>query len=366
MATILTDGFDDMIGSGPHMQDVFRWITRMAPTDRPVLILGETGTGKELVARAIHRHSPRRERRFVDLNCAAVPTSLFESEVFGHEPGAFTDAKSRRIGCFEQADRGTLFFDEVGELSSEAQTKLLRVIERGEVTRLGGSRPVPVNVRIIAATNADLDAAMTRGVFRPDLYWRLNTLQIRLPPLRERPTDLPLLVEHYFARIKVAVGRPAVNLSVDAQDALLAHGWPGNVRELEHALEQAIVSASGSTIEATDLPLSIFEAPKGPQVPNLVRPKDVPLPEALRQFTDRLERRWILEALRECNGNRGAAARALGIDRRTLYSMAARLRLVAEATSPVERKSLQSRTTRVGSIDPNRSDPMISPQRRQR
>jgi len=218
--------FDSMIGASEAMQHVFRWIVRSAPLDVPVLICGETGTGKELVARSIHRRSARADGPFVDVNCSAVPTTLFESEFFGHERGAFTDAREAKPGFFERAHGGTLFLDEVGDLALEAQAKLLRVIDQGEVLPLGARRPTPIDVRIVAATNVDLVAAIARETFRKDLYWRLNGFSVRLPPVRERAGDVALLIDEVFERTRVALRRPDVRLLPGARQALLDHDWP--------------------------------------------------------------------------------------------------------------------------------------------
>ena len=251
------DPYPEFLGDSIAMRRVYRLMSRIAPSTQNVLVLGETGTGKELVARAIHRTSNRRVGPFVPVNCAAVPGTLFEAEFFGHEPGAFTDAKGRRHGRFEQADRGTLFLDEIGEMPLEAQAKLLRALERREVTRLGGSHAISVDVRIIAATNVDLDAAVARGAFRRDLFHRLEGATLPLPPLRERGGDVRLLVDRYLAMLGQELnGTPAV-VSPEALQALFAYGWPGNIRELENVLRQALTTAMGPVVEFQDLQRSV-------------------------------------------------------------------------------------------------------------
>lgn len=323
------DPYDELLGESDAMREVFGLISRIALTTRTVLILGETGTGKELVARAIHRTSKHSAGPFVPVNCAAVPASLVESEFFGHEPGAFTDARARRAGTFEQANHGTLFLDEIGELPMEAQPKLLRVIERREITRLGGSQTIPVDIRIIAATNVELDAAMTRGAFRRDLFHRLNAVEVRLPPLRERRGDLQLLIEHYLTKLAHELNATVANVSADARELLLAYSWPGNIRELENALSQALTTATGGAVELKDLPRSVRDPALGIAPVDLIRSPDMPLSEALGRMTERLERQWILAALHSCRGSRTEAARSLGIDRKTLFDKMRRYRITA-------------------------------------
>jgi DNA-binding NtrC family response regulator len=322
------DAFDGMMGTSAPMLDLFQWIVRAAPLDEPVLICGETGTGKELVARSIHRRSARAKGPFVAVNCAGVPTTLFEDQFFGHERGAFTDAKGAKLGFFEQAHGGTLFLDEVGELALDAQAKLLRVIAQREVQRLGRERPTPVNVRIVAATNVEMVQAIREGRFRKDLYWRLNGVSLHVPAVRERHGDVALLVDWFFDRIRVDLQRPAVALSSDARQALLTHTWPGNVREVEHVLRAAILTAPGEIVETVDLPPEVADAGQGVlEREELSWPEPATLRQSLASVDERLERQFIEQALTRAKGNRTEAARRLGINPRTLYAKMQRHRL---------------------------------------
>ena len=312
-----TYGFEEIVGISRPMQEIFRLMAKMAGTDATVLILGESGTGKELVARAIHRRGARAPGPFVAVNCSAIPATLVESEFFGHERGAFTDAKEARPGRFEQAHGGTLFLDEVGDLPFEAQAKLLRVLEQREVTRLGGRRAIPVDVRVIAATNKDLEAGIERGEFREDLYWRLNVLGVRLPPLRERGEDLPLLIDHLFERLTRELDSRVTSMAPEARRLLLAHDWPGNVRELQNTMRRAVILADGDTLQVRDLPLRIRGA--AGSGPNGSR-EALTLAEAVGRATERVERQLIQATLLEHGGNQTTAAEVLGINRRTLYT----------------------------------------------
>jgi DNA-binding NtrC family response regulator len=312
-------GFDDIVGISSGMRDVFRFISRVANRDATVLVLGESGTGKEMVARAIHRRSGRAAGPFLAVNCSAIPPTLVESEFFGFEKGAFTDAKEAHAGKFEQAHGGTLFLDEVGDLPLDAQGKLLRVLEDREVTRIGARKPVKVDVRVLAATNRDLDGAVAREAFRQDLFWRLNVLSVKLPPLRDRPEDLPLLIDAFVQRLSRDLSLDVRSISPEARRLLTAHDWPGNVRELENTLQRAMLLAEGTSLQAGDLPPRIRgEMPGEPsgsaQVGRLT------LVEAVRRSTERIERTWIQSALAEHHGNRTAAAEALGINRKTLFN----------------------------------------------
>ena len=300
-----------------------------AESDVPVLITGETGTGKDLCARAIHEHSSRSAKPFVVVNCAAIPEPLFESELFGHEKGAFTGADRRRIGRFEAAHGGTLFLDEVGELAPGSQAKLLRAIETSSFEPVGASRTVTVDVRIIAATNRELAGEMARGTFRRDLFYRLNVIDIRTPPLRARRADIPILVASFLVEIAARQGRPVPELDASALAALAAHDYPGNVRELQHALERAVALARGRTITVDHLPSDM--APSltppaaeggGPGNPGGI----APLGEAIDQF----ERAHIKRALAQTGGHRGRAAALLGISRKSLWE---RLRDASRAAS---------------------------------
>src|SRR6266566_4510744 len=242
-------GFEEIVGRDTTLRELLETVRDVAATDSTILLTGETGTGKELVARAIHTLSPRRERTMVKLNCGAMAAGLVESELFGHERGAFTGALQRRIGRFEQADRGTLFLDEIAELPLDGQVKLLRVVEEQELERVGGSHPVRVDVRLVAATNRDLDVAVAAGRFRADLFYRLNVVPLRLPPLRERPGDIPLLVQAFIAHFRRKLAKPLHDVSPESLRRLEAHSWPGNIRELHHVVERACALARGRVVD---------------------------------------------------------------------------------------------------------------------
>jgi two-component system response regulator FlrC len=293
----------EFVTAEPAVLRLLELVDRVAARDIAVLITGETGAGKELVARRLHRASPRAAGPFVAVNCAAFPENLAESELFGHERGAFTGAERQRAGRFEEASGGTLFLDEVGELALPLQAKLLRVLEERRVRRIGGSEDLAVDVRVVAATNRDLEAEAERGTFRRDLYFRLAVLRVDLPPLRERPRDIPLLADHLLRRIAARLGGAQLAIGADAEAALARHTWPGNVRELRNALERAAVVRGEGVIGAADLGLRESAAPAGA----------VPLDR------DEREREAVLAALRQAGGNREAAARLLGVSVRTLY-----------------------------------------------
>ena len=293
----------EMLGQAPAMQDVFRAIGRLSQSNVTVMITGESGSGKELVARALHKHSPRGEGPFVAINTAAIPKDLLESELFGHERGAFTGAQQRRAGQIEAAAGGVLMLDEVSEMTPSAQVKLLRVLQEREFTRLGSTRPVKADIRLIAATNRDLRAAMERGDFRDDLYYRLQVFGIRIPPLRDRPEDILALTEQFLEDLSVSLGRAPAGLTHDAKAALLAHPWRGNARELRNALERAAIIAEGGLIAAEHLGLDLV-SPRSP-----VAATSVPA----------MERQLIERALRETRGNKARAARMLGLSRKQLY-----------------------------------------------
>jgi DNA-binding NtrC family response regulator len=315
-------GFTDIIGHGPAMREVFSLMCRVAPTDVTVLILGESGTGKELVARAIHQKSPRASGPFVAVNCSAIPSSLVETEFFGHERGAFTDARDSHSGKFEQAHRGTIFLDEVGDLALEAQAKLLRVLQDRIVTRVGAERGSPMDVRVIAATNHHLEAAVASGRFRGDLYWRLNVMTVKLPALRERPEDLPALIDHLLERTNRELGTKVTAIAPEASRLLHAYEWPGNVRELENALRRALVLADGPTLRVADLPPRV-QSLGGDPGKTPVMPEgggSLTLAAAVTHATARIERAMIQATLSECDGNRTATAASLGINRRTLFN----------------------------------------------
>ena len=311
---------DPLVGVSKAMEELRALIARVAPTEVRVLVTGESGTGKELVASAIHRQSARAAKPFVCVNSAAIPKDLVESELFGHERGAFTGATERRIGRFELADGGTLLLDEVGDLGPEAQAKLLRVLETGVIERLGGEKPVTVDVRVIAATNKDLSRATHQGQFREDLLFRLNVLPVHILPLRERPEDIPPLVQHFAARQVARLGRP-VRCDAGAVQLLAAYAWPGNVRELANLVERLAILATGATITADDVARVVRR--DGAPPPSPEGWTDVELSEALDQF----ERTLIARALSAAHGNVADAARKLATDRANLYRRMRRLGL---------------------------------------
>jgi two-component system NtrC family response regulator len=308
-------GFGEIIGQSKPMLEVFALVEKVAVAKATVLITGESGTGKELIARAIHARSPRTEEPFVAVNCMALTETLLESELFGHEKGAFTGAVSRRRGRFEVADKGTLFLDEVGEIAQSLQVKLLRVLQERTFERVGGSQPIRVDVRIVAATNRDLAEGVAAGRFREDLYYRLNVVRIQLPPLRERKEDLPNLVAHFVRKYAAETGRSAPEISPEAMRLIYEHEWPGNVRELENALERAVILC-GARILPSDLPLEVRPAAEEPKATEL--PRDMGITEAVED----LERRMILRALKEAHGVAAHAAEALGLTKSNLaYKM---------------------------------------------
>ncbi len=311
---------DPLVGTSGAMDELRALIARIAPTDARVLITGESGTGKELVSSAIHRQSSRAAKPFVTVNSAAIPKDLVESEMFGHERGAFTGASERRLGRFELADTGTLFLDEVGDLGAEAQAKLLRVLETGVIERVGGERPQTVNVRVLAATNKELGRAVQQGHFREDLLFRLNVIPIHIPPLRERPEDIPPLVRHFAQRQTARLGR-AVELDVGALQLLTAYHWPGNVRELANLLERLTILSSGDMLTADDVLRVLPQDGTRPAAQALGEWTDVALAEAL----DRYERELIVRALSAAKGNVADAARKLATDRANLYRRMRRL-----------------------------------------
>jgi two-component system nitrogen regulation response regulator NtrX len=320
---------DPLVGASAAMGELRAMIARVAPTESRVLITGESGTGKELVASAIHRQSTRASKQFVTVNSAALPRDLVESEMFGHERGAFTGATERRQGRFELADSGTLFLDEVGDLGPEAQAKLLRVLESGVVHRVGGERPFTVNVRVIAATNKDLPTAVRQGQFREDLWFRLNVLPIHIPPLRERPEDVAPLVRHFAVRCAMRLGHP-VNFDAGAIPLLAAYPWPGNVRELANIIERLAILATSDTLTADDVSRVL------PQDGGSLHPVKSEAPWhdiALTDVLDRQERELIARALSAARGNVAEAARRLATDRANLYRRMRRLGIETPRTS---------------------------------
>ncbi|MDE3052961.1 MAG: sigma-54-dependent Fis family transcriptional regulator [Gemmatimonadota bacterium] len=312
----------EMVGASPGMGRVRELIERVASTDARVLITGESGTGKELVAAAIHEASPRRERPFVRVNCAAIPRDLVESEMFGHEKGAFTGASERRIGRFELAHTGTLLLDEVGDLGQEAQAKLLRAIEAREIERVGGGKPIRVDVRIVAATNKDLARAVAEGQFREDLLFRLNVIPLPVPPLRERPDDVPLLVAHFSALHRARTGHPAPRWTEEAVALLTRYRWPGNVRELANVVERLAILHAGRDVTADDVRrvVAVGNADGAPPLPDPAR-----LARPLSEMLDEYEKILISRALSVAGGNVAEAARRLRTDRPNLYRRMRRL-----------------------------------------
>ena len=307
---------DGLVGRSAPMLAVYKQIALASAARAPVLVTGETGTGKELVARALHRHGPRSTRPFVAVNCGAFAEGLLESELFGHVRGAFTGAVGDKRGVFEQAHGGTLFLDEVGEMSPALQVRLLRALEAGDVRPVGGSRALKVDVRAIAATHRDLERAVAEGTFRQDLFYRLNVFRIALPPLRERPEDIPMIAAHVLRKASEQTARP-VHLTPAALQSLGAYAWPGNVRELQNALERLAVTAPGGVIDADDLPKAFQDRP-----PSLEEPLFTGLPTL-----EEMEKRYLRHVVAAVGGNRSRAAEVLGIDRRTLYRMAERFSL---------------------------------------
>jgi len=302
----VSDGFEEIIGARGALREVVALVRTVAPTDSTALIEGETGTGKELIAHAIHEHSTRRDRSFVKLNCAAIPLGLLESELFGHERGAFTGAVTRKIGRFEGANRGTLFLDEVGDIPPELQPKLLRVLQDGEFERLGSTQTQRANVRLVAATNKDLAKLVAQNQFRSDLYYRLNVFPIRVPPLRHRSGDIPLLVTHFVRIYSERINKHITRIPMEVMEAVIGHSWPGNVRELQNFIERSVILTNGNTLR---LPVGGLE-----QSAENDSPEPITLEEAERHHIRKTleQARWVV------GGPRGAALR-LGLKRSTLY-----------------------------------------------
>jgi len=296
--------FENIIGSSPAMQDIFATIMRVAPTRATVLLAGESGVGKDMIARAIHQHSPRKDRPFVKINCTAIPENLMESELFGYEKGAFTGANISKPGKFEQANTGTVMLDEIGDVPASVQVKLLRILQEREFERLGSNKTQQTDVRVIAATNVDLRAALEQGTFREDLYYRLNVVPMNIPPLRERKEDIPYLVDHFVKKF-------GGEISEGALERLVSYHWPGNVRELENVIERSILLAKGPRVEADDIKI---ESGIGRARPAFST--EAFLPEGLT--LDQYEQSIIREALKRANGNKSQAARLLGLTRNAL------------------------------------------------
>ncbi|HXJ23188.1 MAG TPA: sigma-54 dependent transcriptional regulator [Polyangia bacterium] len=302
----------NLIGRSAVMQEIFALIRRLSGSAASVLVTGASGTGKELVAKAIHFNSPRRERPFVALNCAAIPDTLLESELFGYKRGAFTDARTDRAGIFLEADGGTIFLDEIAELSPALQAKLLRVLQEGEIRPLGAARSEKVDVRVVAATNKELEARLIDGTFREDLYYRLNVINIHLPALRDRAEDILPLAEHFLTRSTTKAGKEVRGFHETARKALLAYGWPGNVRELENVVERAVALAEEALVQPEDLPQAIRER-------RMTAEDDLSAAVARGLTLDELEREYIKRVLAAESGNKTRAAQRLGLDRKTLY-----------------------------------------------
>ncbi len=311
-------GFEGVIGNSPQMHRIIEILKNVAPTDSTVLISGENGTGKELVAKALHQNSPRKNKPFVPLNISALPDSILESELFGHEQGAFTGAMGRRVGKFEYANGGTLFLDEVGEMPMDTQIKLLRVLEDRKVTRLGANDEMDINVRLVAATNASLKKMIEEGTFREDLYYRLNVVNIELPPLRDRPEDIPLLMEHFLRDLSKRTGREVQGFSRTARLALLSYQWPGNIRQLRNTIESMLVMDTDGLLDVDGLPAEI-----APLVTEELTATDAGRPSGADSLIGRpleeVEKYYIQRALELTDGNREETSRLLGIGERTLY-----------------------------------------------
>jgi two-component system, NtrC family, nitrogen regulation response regulator NtrX len=343
-----------MVGDSPALRTVRELIAKVGPTAARVLITGDNGTGKELVARALHEASPRRDRPFIEVNCAAIPSELIESELFGHMKGSFTGAFADRAGKFEQADGGTLFLDEVGDMSLSAQAKLLRVLQEGVVTRIGGSKSIQVDVRVLAATNKDLEDEIGEGRFREDLLYRLNVVPIDVPPLRERREDIPTLVAHFSEQLAASAGVPGRKFADDAVRRLQARPWPGNIRELRNAVERALILASGKTVTAADID-QLVPSSGAPGSP------DAPGAHTFETFKQEAEKNFLMQQLRERDWNVSETARALKMPRSNLYKKIERYGLTRESARPI------SHETGIKSspmwTEPSRSSP---PRRRHR
>jgi DNA-binding NtrC family response regulator len=326
-------GFENLIGAGRAMRRVFETIQKVAETDLTVLVRGESGTGKELVAQAIHNRSPRSGRPFVPVNCAAISRELVESELFGHEKGAFTGADARRQGRFEAADGGTIFLDEIGDMARETQAKVLRVLQERSFERVGGTRPIQVDVRVVAATHRNLEEEVREGRFREDLYYRLKVVEIELPALRERREDVPALAQRFLEQVNERLGREKQRISEAALARLAAHPWPGNVRQLRNVIERAAVLAAGSEIQESDLNLDGGAAETREAEPDV---EGLPFSEAKRRAVESFERAFLLGALRSNDGNISRAAESIGMVRQSLQQKIRELGLRSEDWSASE------------------------------
>ncbi len=311
--------FSNIVGRNSRMKEVFRLVEQVAATDVPALILGETGTGKELVARAIHFNSSRREKPFVIVNCSTLAETLLESELFGHEKGAFTGAHRQHTGKFEEAEGGTIFLDEIGDVSPGVQTKLLRVLQEKEIQRVGGKETISVDIRVIAATNRNLEAMMAAGEFREDLFFRLNVFPILIPPLRERLDDLPGLVEHFVKKHASLSQNRVTKISPAVYPSMMSYRWKGNIRELENLITRAIIKTPGDTIVSLELPTVEPAAHQPPPAPEGPLGSDVPFKDYLSTITRHAEESYLIRMLRTHKGNVNLVARLMDIDRKTVY-----------------------------------------------
>ncbi len=318
-----TYAFDNIIGKSKEMREIFRVVRQVADSKTTILVHGESGTGKELISRAIHHHSPRRNKPFITINCAAIPETLIESELFGHEKGAFTGAYERKIGRFEMAHTGSLFLDEIGELSPSTQAKILRFLEDRELTRVGGSKNIKVDVRLIAATNKRLEESIEGGTFREDLYYRINVVPIDVPPLRNRKGDIPLLVHHFMKKFHRENGRGPGKISKEAMDLLVGYDWPGNVRELENLIERVMALSTAETITPEDLPVTVRENVRISRLKDAVLWGEISLIKAVEEF----ERDIIIDGMKRANYVQSQAAARLGISRRILKYKLDKLRI---------------------------------------
>jgi transcriptional regulator with PAS, ATPase and Fis domain len=318
-----------LVGEGPRMKEIYQFVAKAAPADSTVLIEGESGTGKELAARALHRNSARRNKPFVAINCAAIPESLLESDLFGHERGAFTGAAIQKKGRLEVADGGVVFLDEIGELAPALQVKLLRVLQEREFERVGGTHPIKVDIRLIAATNRDLSEAVRNGLFRQDLYYRLAVVRLTMPPLRERKEDIPMLTRHFLQKYAQRVKVKAKPVSPEAMAALVNYDWPGNVRELENAIERALVLGSPEMLLLEDLPESVLEQ----------APAENTGEETYHANVKEFKKELILNALEQTRGNYVDAAKLLGVHPNYLHRLIRNLALKDEVNDLLQGKS---------------------------
>jgi two-component system response regulator AtoC len=322
---------DEIVGNSPKMQEVFKQIGKVAESDATVLIRGESGTGKELVAKAIHHHSNRKNKPFIVVNCAAIPETLLESELFGHEKGAFTDAYARRIGKFEQAQDGTIFLDEIGDMSLNLQAKLLRILQEKTFSRVGGNETIVSNARVLAATNRNLEKLVETGEFREDLFYRLNVVTIWLPPLRERKEDIPLLVDYFVAKYAEKYKKDVRGVSKEVLELFLDYDWPGNVRELENAVARGVIVTSAPLILIEDLPQTLRDKTKQERqgevkVEGQLEEENLNLPKLI----EKIEKEAIIKALEKAEGNKTKAAQILGISRKSLFNKLRYYNLIKE------------------------------------